>query len=563
MAKHIAQTAVLLILAVGFISVTHAVAAESVPPECTKDAMIGVRYPYGISFKDSGETEMWKAFGTPLELPFEPPVLEYPYDSLNVYGFELTFVVGTTGRVECASIKPAYRSTGPAINPVRYNFLKQVATWQVNPYIIDGKPARAATTLPIEEIELPLKHSSKPIGNPAEATITQDYVPYLANFGPYHVELHGDGTAIYTSRALNDPLGPQSYRVDANAVRQLISKAEGADFWSLRDLYRSVNRFGDDVSYERLNITLGGVTKSLTDMGGRDAGLSAKAANLQNEVMVVANVAFWQTPELATLEQLKANGYDFKSSMAGRFLLQVTGNEGVSEDTVLSLMDLEEPLNSDSFKNGTLLEAALRVGRTAVARRLISANALQTDGSLSQDKIAWAFQAAVESCDVDAIDLMLSYKPRMTYLDSYGDDDAQIQVSVMRDLGRKQLYRKACVAAAQKLIALGLDADATAADGSSLLHEPAIGVELARLLIDHGANVNAVTKDEWTPLAKSIDEDLSLLLLDRGADPRQKLSGRSLRFNIKNNHWDRVESWLRRRGFSDVLIGRPEDEPSS
>ncbi|MDV6330000.1 DUF6438 domain-containing protein [Asticcacaulis sp. 201] len=541
--RHLISTA----LGLCGIAVIPATATASIPHQCSDDDLKGAAYVSGVDFKIDDDTA----------LPFDAAVLEYPYGSLNVYGFQTTFVIGTDGKVECASIKPAYQSTGPAINPVRSNFLKQLGDWKITPYSVDGKPVRVVGQLSVDEVERPQRHIPKPDGDPALVTITQDSVPDFASYSPYHVELHGDGTAIYMSRERNDPLGPQTYHVDAQAVQDLIKKAEEIDYWSLRDTYRSINTFGDRLSYDRVNITIGGQTKSLTDQNGKGAGLSSQAGEFFWHVMAAANIDFWQSPTHATLAQLKANGYDFTTELAERLLLQMVQNPRVKEETIFELIALGAPLYSANDVN-PLIEVALRSGRTELAKHLIAQNALLTDGKPDQDKINRSFYAAVESCNVEAIDLILPYTPDSTYTDDYMEEDKK--VSVIRLLGGGNGYLKDCVAAAKKLIGLGYDAGAAAADGSTLLHSVGLDIDLAVLLIDNGADVNAVDTDGWSPLAKSFDEDVSLLLLAHGADPRAKLAARALRFNIKNNHWAKVETWLIEHGYQDVLTAQSEDE---
>jgi hypothetical protein len=42
-------------------------------------------------------------------------------------------------------------------------------------------------------------------------------------------------------------------------------------------------------------------------------------------------------------------------------------------------------------------------------------------------------------------------------------------------------------------------------------------VEIARLLLEHGANANAVDNDRWTPLSLTWTPEVERLLLDHGA----------------------------------------------
>jgi hypothetical protein len=528
------------------------------PPECTNAILVDAVHINSISF-GSGSRAAWLPKHNSLEMPFEPPVLSYPFGSLNVYGFELTFVVDTAGKIECTSLKPAYKSEGPAINPVRQRFLEAVSAWQFKPFVVDGKPVRVTASLSIDEEEQPQTHAAKPEGDPAQVTITQDNWPWIASFRAYHVELHGDGTAIYTPRDPADPLGPQSYHVDPKAVQALVAKAEKADFWSLRDQYQSPNAGGKDwLVLQRLNVTIGGKTKSLTDMNGDQAGMSKRAEMLQNDVMSAANIDFWQTPGIATLEQLKANGFDFRSARGGYLLLMMMQNRNVKDEAVVALMDLGAPLDAeDNYNNETLIEAALRNARTGIGTRLIAAGALMTEGKPDQVKINWAFYAALEACKTNVFDLILPLKPDLTYTDyAHGDE---VTVSVIRKLGGGDL-RDACIPIAERLLAMGADINAHTANGSTLLHEFSLDQAFASFLLSHGANVNAITSDGQTALGNTYDEDMALMFLENKADPRLGQTGKHLRFNISKNHWVRLKLWLQTHDYADVLVVRPDDE---
>ena len=498
-----------------------------------------------------------------LKALFPWPTIRYPMGSLDIYGFDLTFVVGENGRIVCASVKPAYRATGPALNDARKKFLEEASSWRFEPYVIDGKATPVIETVQVREEELPQAHVAMPAGDPRMVTITQDMRPWLANYTPYHVELHGDGTAIYKSAMADDPLGPQTYRVDAKAVTGLVKLAEAADFWSLRDHYRrSPNADKDDVSFERVNITLGGVTKSLTDYFGDDAGLSAEANHLQTAVMLAANIEFWQTPTLATLEQLKVNGFDFHSKAAGRLLLQMTQKSEVKDDAIQALIMLGAPqdaagVNIYSQEYQDLLQAALANGRNAIAAQLIASGALLTDGKVDRDKVNWAFSQAVYSGNLAAVEQILAFKPDMTYPDP---DDGDVKVSIIRRLGDPIGRDGDRIALARRLLDLGADINAKVSDGTTLLHKVAYDQPFALFLLQHGADVDALDKKDLTPLGATMSEDVALLLLDHHANPRKGKTPAALRFNIKNNHWNKVRAWLESHDYADVLIPQKGDD---
>lgn len=103
----------------------------------------------------------------------------------------------------------------------------------------------------------------------------------------------------------------------------------------------------------------------------------------------------------------------------------------------------------------------------------------------------------------------------------YRDDlrKAELLVSYMPDLNQKGLF---------EITALHQAASSTSSVAS----------EVCLLLMDHGADINAVSFSGWTPLMNAVDSknfDTARLLLERGADA-----------TLKNSEGDRALDLLRR-----------------
>ena len=488
---------------------------------------------------------------------FDLPILDYPFDSdVDAYGFTLQFVVDVDGRVTCASIDNTYQDVKRGWNPQRKAFLQIVADWRFTPYQVDGKPSAALGSVQIDEDELPRVHVPMPQGDPGQVVIIHD----MPAFG-YHLELHGDGSAVYSSLRDGGYLGPQAYRVDPAAVAEILKQAEEADFWSLRDVYPPHAQTTQHMS--RLEITLGGKTKSLTDDGNRGNGMTIEAGGLEYGIRHLANVDFWWHPGTATIAQLKTNGFDFKSPASGRLLMDMMGDTGVPDEAVLALMALGAPRDfdgnsRDGAKAGSLLEAALGAGRTQIAGQLIADGALMTAGKVDQAKVDRAFLAAIRSCNLAALDLILPFHPAMTYADLEVPD---VQISVFLSLANPGTNDGEWTAVAQRLLDLGADINARRANGETLLHNVLASKAHTVFLLDHGADINAVDKDGRTPLAKAFAEETALLLVERGADPRLGKTPQTLRKTLRNGVWPRLRAWLLAHNYGDVLVPKPgEDE---
>lgn len=537
--------------------------AHAAPPICQPSLTADLPSPRAFTFAGSDDNHVYSfRRQPPLKFLFVPASIQYPFATRDTYGFELTFVVGPDGKVTCASIKPADEAIAPELNDQRRAYLDSLADWGFEPYQRDGKAVAIVETLQISEEELPQTHIAMPAGDPKLVTITQDMRPYMSSYGAYHVELHGDGAAIYTSLQPDDPLGPQTYHVDPAGVQAVLTAAEAADFWSLRDRYRlppnPTEQLGD---FERINITIGGVTKSLTDDFSDDAGLSQKALRLQVQTLAAAHIDFWQSPTLATLDQLKTNGFDFTSPSAGRLLLHMVQNRSVKDDAVLALLQLGAPRdaaerNSYTDEDQSLLEAALGTGRLAITAQLIKDGALLNDGKPNPYAVNAAFAQAIRSGKWAAVEQILPYKPDMTYAD---DDDPDVKISIIRKLDNPLSDTGDRIDMAQHLLDLGADINAKAYDGTTLLHTARFDLPFTQFLLDHGAIIDVLDNQGSTPLATAMEEDVALLLLTRDANPRLSKAAEQLRFNIKYNNWLDAKVWLNAHGYADVLIPQSGD----
>lgn len=528
--------------------------ALAAPPICEKGADEGLPKPF-IRYSSEDDLPEFKFHKQepPLRAHFTLSPIIYPYNGLKMYGFGLSIIVSEDGRVACATIKPPYRAQDPIMNDRRRAFLKEVDGWRFDPYLYEGKPSRVAFEFLIREEEQPRRQRSAPKGDPRKLVIVQENRPWFASYRPYRMELHGDGSAVYHSFRKNDPLGPQAYTVDAASVQRLLAKAETANFWSLRDKYRkSPNALANASSSFSLSIRFGGRRKSVQDHSNQDSGKPRALEALHQEVMQTANVNFWEIPSLDTLDQLETNGFDFRSVQAGQFLIETAANYYVEDSVVLSLMDRGAPLDHSLYDEDTdmerpLLEVSLATGRESVARRLIDSGALKTDGEIDRNKVNQAFLGAIESGYIELVEMILPYGP-------------DLSASAILYIGHSNAEDEDKIAVLKLLLAKGVDINARGLNGETLLHGVGLSPEFARFLIDNGADVNAIADNGGTPLNMSFLEDVALLILEKGADPRLSGNAEYLRFNVKRNAWLKVRRWLTEHGYADVLVTPPDEE---
>ena len=104
---------------------------------------------------------------------------------------------------------------------------------------------------------------------------------------------------------------------------------------------------------------------------------------------------------------------------------------------------------------------------------------------------------------------------------------------------------------AKFLEAQGSDLRATRADGNTLLHSAANAedVEFLRFLLSKGLDPSARDNDDISPLGTTYSEEVSLLLLEAGADvSRMESEGYSYRKFVQSNGWYCVLAWLDAHG---------------
>ena len=74
-------------------------------------------------------------------------------------------------------------------------------------------------------------------------------------------------------------------------------------------------------------------------------------------------------------------------------------------------------------------------------------------------------------------------------------------------------------------------------------------LQLAQLLLAHGANPNARDKDGTTPVLSTDDDRVSLTLLRAGADPRAKDENGTVRAQAVKGHMPATVAWLDAHGI--------------
>jgi hypothetical protein len=106
----------------------------------------------------------------------------------------------------------------------------------------------------------------------------------------YSVEIRGTGDVLYEGSDCVAVRGERSDKIDVDRVRRLVSAFERADFFSLRESYRS--RITDIPTF-RISLSVDGREKSVEDYGGTMVGMPAAVRALEDEVDETASTDRW------------------------------------------------------------------------------------------------------------------------------------------------------------------------------------------------------------------------------------------------------------------------------
>jgi hypothetical protein len=114
--------------------------------------------------------------------------------------------------------------------------------------------------------------------------------PCLGPCPSYSVEIRGDGTVIYEGESCVGDRGHRDSHMFESEIDALFEPFKRADFLSLRDSYWE---FATDLPTFKISLRYDGVNKTVTDYGGRDAGMPPAVTDLENAIDEAARTEQW------------------------------------------------------------------------------------------------------------------------------------------------------------------------------------------------------------------------------------------------------------------------------
>ncbi|HEY0313927.1 MAG TPA: DUF6438 domain-containing protein [Allosphingosinicella sp.] len=478
--------------------------------------------------------------------------------------------VDVDGRVIDAAVDDNFSKLDPA--PA----LAAVRSWRFRPQTFDGKPVIAVGVVRIAYRVPEEREAVAPPFPDAAAADTEIVLERSACYGPcpdYAVSIRGDGTVRFSTGGAafkgtagevhlaymgNNVLLPGAHiaHVDPATVARLVAKFRNARFFGLKPSYEA--SITDSPTY-KLTVRAGGKTKSVTDYVGTWAGMPEEVSALEDAVDEVAGSARWVSGNATTIKALEGEGFDFHSAAAAELAadaMQLSSSPPqVREAGRLALALIER---------GAPLGTAVRVEGGVPPIGTAVAPAADTTGALL------AYYAAVRGDEAlfDALERRgwVTRLPRAlrTQALAYGAGCSTVIAKALVRAGADLIQKGSGTLLTALRSGYGVCRDAGEARVLEMA-ETAIGLgvplearddfnwtalmgcdspALARLLIAHGANVNARAAEGKTPLLATDDDRVALILLRAGADATARTKDTNVRREAVKGHMPATLGWL-------------------
>ena len=447
-------------------------------------------------------------------------------------------------------------------------------SWKFRSFERNGKPVAArfleyVNIVPPEQ--LPTTHVPFPeIQDWNKLQITLERTSCFGTCPAYKVEIHGDGSMVYTGTRFVPITGEHRDHISREAVEQIVEAFRRADYFSLRDKY--IQSVTDNATY-RTSISIGGQTKSVTNYVGEEVGMPQTVTDLENAIDHVADTAKWIRGDAATLPALKSENWNFNSPQAATTLVRIARLG--SADAVRELIAAGVAVNGkDEVGSGPL--AAAVCGEFGYSNDNFGVIPVLIEAGAGRDNPAEMNKAlicAARAGDLDATRLLLKAGASPEATDNSGNAPLieaassgvpQVVEEVLKQHpninARNQMGKTAIFAAAvyyvswedhdidhpaviRLLAKSGADLNAQDQDGNTALHVTH-DLDSAKALIQLGARINILNNEGDTPLINTCSAEVAKLLIHAGADPATRnIHGlTALDFALVHNWKGKVEA---------------------
>ena len=355
----------------------------------------------------------------------------------------------------------------------------------------------------------------------------------------YSVEVHGDGTVLYNGTAYVAVLGKHRGQISQQAVLDIFNDFRDSDYFSLRNSYRM--GVTDNPTFTT-SLEFDGRSKQVVDYVGLAIGMPAAVNKLENTIDELADAARWTKGNSATVPALAAENWNFKSGETADTLARMAMYG--SADAVRDLIAAGVPLNGHDNMGDTPLQRAAFRGDMETLRSV-----LQAEPGADSTALCSALSQAAAAGKLEAVKLLLKYGASADAHPSSGEPPVvaaaasgvpavlQEVLQGRPDISARGYERRTALIAAvdflgtgeveqrpnrtmvvRLLLAAGAQVDARDDKGNTALIKNAWDPDIAALLLQHGADINASNNDGWTPLFSASSPELARFLILHGAN---------------------------------------------
>lgn len=480
----------------------------------------------------------------------------------------LRLTIATDGKVEKAVVLSGH----PLLLPAALDAVKR---WEYTPFVRHGKPVEATVEVSLYFANVVPRHPPVPF---PEVKDLNSVVIELGR-GYYALKIVGDGTVEFDGDEYVCVSGRHRGRIREEDFRTLLDAFRAANYFSLDDEYGG---FQTDSYATSSSIKIGDQKKEIQYYYGAPQSLT----ELEDKIDLVSHSRKWVSCDEETVPALQAEGMDFRSrnknveailfgalshsdakvvrdlidkginlrvrTYWGRTPLMIAAMRGLP-DMVGILLKARADVSAASENGETVLMYGSSSGDADVVRQLLKAHAI-VNGRSKVGNTALMAAAAAGNPEVVAILLHAGAGVNVrgwrntTALLAGAKGELESGEIIMGDLHAEipdEAIDRAKVV--RLLIDAGADANAVDEEGENALST--IYDETVRELLKTKINVNARNKDGETPLIATVAPKVAELLVNGGAeldlaDPK----GRTALMHAAKNNYVEILRVLTRAG---------------
>ena len=375
----------------------------------------------------------------------------------------------------------------------------------------------------------------------------------------FSLALTESGQVVYAGAKHVDIPGQRTWRIPAEDASDVFAMARDPSLWAAKDRYFERVYDGE---YLLLRVTDGVRRKQIFIYpAGNYPDHPDIIRRIVRELEQKTGVERWIRISPETIATLRAEGFDFGSRASGQiFERAVRRHDRNSEPSpdgaaLAQWLALGAPIDRSASPTGeTALSGALRNGFHELLEPLLARGVLETDGQPDPRKMDVAFQAAIQSARLQAVQRVWEahgpeWRPALDYASAEPGPSGNIErISVLHKLDaswpRKNWEGLAIV---QWLDAQGADLAPRSLRGHTLfdLAASANDPEMMRFLLARGIDPGGMDRKEMMRFSVHHGEDMAMALLEAHVrhDPAWKVP-RGYRAAAELQKWPRVLAWL-------------------